>query len=221
MAQSSVIKILIADDHPIVRKTLSSYLAQEPGMQVVGEVGDGARLLEQARQLQPNLLLLDVNMPGPNVVEMVQLLKEQHADLRIVVLTASKRGEHVMTLLKAGVEAYVLKEDNPRQLLQAIAAAAAGEEWLSPRLATILAHSIRRRDELEQVDLTERELDVLRLMVTGINNAEIATRLFIATNTVKNHVRSIFRKLDVSTRVEAVVYALDHQLVDAHPDDGA
>lgn len=214
MQQSGVIKILVADDHPILRRTLSNYLAQEAEIQIVGEAGDTGNLVELTGQLQPDILLLDANMPGPNVAASVKALKNHHPEVQILVLTASKSSEQVLELLKAGVDGYVLKEDSPRELLQAITTVAGGREWFSPRIAPVMASSIRLQKKKEQVDLTERETDVLRLMVTGINNDEIAQQLFIATNTVKNHVRSIFRKLGVNTRVEAVVFALDHHLVD-------
>jgi DNA-binding NarL/FixJ family response regulator len=171
-------------------------------------------LLEETGRLQPDLLLLDANMPGPSVIETVKELKNHYPDVQVLVLTASKSSEQVLSLIKAGVSGYVLKEDSPRELLQAIETVAGGKEWISPRIAKVLVSSIRLQEQKEQVDLTEREKDVLRLMVTGISNDEIADQLFIATNTVKNHVRSIFRKLGVSTRVEAVVSALDNHLVD-------
>ncbi|MCB8982322.1 MAG: response regulator transcription factor [Ardenticatenaceae bacterium] len=210
------IKILIADDHAILRKTLSGYLSQEPKIQIVGETGSTSELMDMMRLSQPDILLLDVSMPGPGAFDTVSELNEQHPDVKIVILTATKNADQMLNLLRAGVNGYVLKEDNPRDLLQAIEAVANGEEWFSSRISPVLASAVRRQGQFqrEQVHLTEREMDVLRLMVTGMGNDDIGEELFIATNTVKNHIRSIFQKLEVSTRVEAVVYALDHNLVD-------
>lgn len=210
------IKILIADDHAILRKTLSGYLSQEPKIQIVGETGSTSELMDMMRLSQPDILLLDVSMPGLGAFDTVSELNEQHPDVKIVILTATKNADQMLNLLRAGVNGYVLKEDNPRDLLQAIEAVANGQEWFSSRISPVLASAVRRQGQFqrEQVHLTEREMDVLRLMVTGMGNDDIGEELFIATNTVKNHIRSIFQKLEVSTRVEAVVYALDHNLVD-------
>ena len=214
MRQSDTIKILVADDHPILRKTLASYLSQEPGVQIVGGVGSTQNLIEDIHLLQPDVLLLDANMPGLGAVETVETMQEACPDVQVLILSASKKRKQVLGLLKAGVKGYVLKEDNPEELIQAIRIVAAGNEWFSPSITSVLVDSLRHKEEIVHVDLTQREKDVLRLMVTGVGNEEIANQLFIATNTVKNHVRNIFRKLDVNTRVEAVVYALDHHLVD-------
>ena len=208
------IKILIADDHPILRKTLSNYLAQEAKIQIVGEEGDTSGLMDAVRLSRPDILLLDVTMPGPDAAVVVHALKKQFPDLRVLILSATKRSDQVQDLLNAGVSGYVLKEDRPDELLEAIDAVVAGREWFSPQITKVLVDFIRFHEREAQIDLTEREKDVLRLMVTGVNNDEIGERLFISTNTVRNHVRSIFQKLGVNTRVEAVVYALEHHLAD-------
>jgi len=209
-----MIKILIADDHPIFRETLARYLSEEASIQIVGELGDATALPETIAQLQPDVLLLDINMPGPSALDIVKTLKNKQSDVQVVVLTASKKSEHVVDLLQAGINGYVLKEDSPQDLLQAIESVAEGKEWFSTGITKVLSSSIRLQGHKSRVDLTERETDVLRLMVKGVNNDEIAEQLFIAPNTVRNHVRNIFRKLEVGTRVEAVVYALDNHLVD-------
>ncbi len=208
------IKILIADDHPILRKTLSNYLSQEAKIQIVGEEGDTSGLMDAVRLSRPDILLLDVTMPGPDAAVVVHALKKQFPDLRVLILSATKRSDQVQDLLNAGVSGYVLKEDRPDELLEAIDAVVAGREWFSPQITKVLVDFIRFHEREAQIDLTEREKDVLRLMVTGVNNDEIGERLFISTNTVRNHVRSIFQKLGVNTRVEAVVYALEHHLAD-------
>lgn len=214
MHSSDRIKILLADDHPILRKTLSNYLSQEAKLQVVGEEGDTNGLIEAVRLSRPDILLLDVTMPGPDVVDVVKVLKNQFPNMQVIILSATKRSDQVEDLLKVGVSGYVLKEDSPSELLEAIDAVVAGDEWFSPQITRVLVNAVRRLEVEARVDLTEREKDVLRLMVTGVNNDEIGAQLVISTNTVRNHVRSIFHKLGVNTRVEAVVYALEHHLVD-------
>ena len=219
MQHMDTIKILIADDHPILRKTLSNYLSHESEIQVVGEVGDRRGLVEQVRLSQPDILLLDAKMPGPSVMETVGALKVHCPDVQILVLTASKNREQVLDLLKAGISGYILKEDDPDELLQAIHTIAAGKEWFSSGVAKVLVSTIRDEEKKVHVALTRREKDVLRLMVTGASNEDVANQLFIATNTVKNHVRSIFRKLNVKTRVEAVLFALQNHLIDKDDPD--
>lgn len=219
MKHSGPTTILIADDHPILRKTLSAYLAHEADIAVIGELGDSHRLVETVRRQQPDILLLDVNMPGPPIVEQVRALHACCPDVHILVLSAEKVQPQVVALVQAGISGYVLKEDNPRDLLNAIRAVAAGEEWFSPAVTHIVVRSLRVHALQTEISLTDRELDVLQLMVTGADNDTIATKLVISTNTVKNHVRHIFRKLDVSTRVEAVVFALNNHLVEPPHND--
>ncbi len=214
MPQTDTIRILVADDHPILRKTLASYLSQEPEIQIVGGVGSTQNLLEEIQRTQPDILLLDANMPGPGALATVGSMQQECPNVQILILSASKNRKQVLDLLTAGIRGYVLKEDNPEELIEAIRAVAAGDEWFSPSITTILVDSLRHKEKIVHINLTSREQEVLRLMVTGVGNEDIANRLYIATNTVKNHVRNIFRKLEVNTRVEAVVYALDNHLFD-------
>lgn len=209
----SKISILIADDHHVVRKAIADFLAKEPDIEVIGETAETTFLLDLVEKLKPTVLLLDANMPGPNVIEMTKTLKAKHQELKILVLSAFDRPEQVVGLLGAGANGYILKDDQPEMLIQAIRLVVAGEEWLSPRVTNILLQSIRNNHRHHPAKLTRRETEVLHIMVTGAGNDEIAGNLGISTNTVKSHVSSILRKLDVKTRVEAVVQAIDRGLV--------
>jgi two-component system nitrate/nitrite response regulator NarL len=180
---------------------------------VVAETGETTALPTLAERLHPDLVLLDVNMPGPDAIETTNALLARHPDLRIIILSASNRYTDVVGLLQAGVHGYVLKEDEPEALLQAIETVMGGEDWVSPRLSHVLLQSVRDAALREDLGLTEREKDVLRLLVLGANNSEIADELSVAVSTVKNHMRHIFRKMDVNSRVEAAVYALEHHLI--------
>lgn len=209
------IRIALADDHEVVRRAVATFLARQPDLEVVGEAGEGGpalqRLLQKAR---PDVLLLDANMPGHevNVIETVRSLGANMPKLRVVVLTAHDRREYVVGLIRSGAAGYVLKGDSPEMLMHAIRMVANGGEWISPSVANILVEHARA-DEPSPADmLSERELDVLRAMARGLTNAAIAKELFITEQTVKNHVSSIFTKLAVNTRVEAVLYALYHGL---------
>jgi two-component system nitrate/nitrite response regulator NarL len=206
-------RLIIAEDHTIVRQTLVSFLDGVSGIMVVAETGETTALPTLAERLHPDLVLLDVNMPGPGAIETTNTLLARHTDLRIIILSASNRYTDVVGLLQAGVHGYVLKEDEPEALLQAIETVMGGEDWVSPRLSHVLLQSVRDAALREDLGLTEREKDVLRLLVLGANNSEIADELSVAVSTVKNHMRHIFRKMDVNSRVEAAVYALEHHLI--------
>lgn len=206
-------RLIIAEDHSIVRQTLVSFLDGKSGITVVAETGETTALPALTERLHPDLVLLDVNMPGPDAIETTHALLTRHPGVHIIVLSASNRYTDVVGLLQAGVHGYVLKEDEPEALLQAIETVMGGEDWVSPRLSHVLLQSVRDAALREDLGLTEREKDVLRLLVEGANNSEIADELNVAVSTVKNHMRHIFRKMDVNSRVEAAVYALEHHLI--------
>lgn len=216
------IRIILAEDHTVVRTAVASYLARHPDIEVVGEVGEGGQaLFEIIRQQHPDVLLLDAHMPGHevDVVDSAHRLKKQWPDMRILVLSAYDRREYVVGLLKAGAAGYVLKDDSSEMLLRAIRIVAEGGEWVSPRVANVLVDSVRQGEPDPAELLSRREMEVLRAVARGLTNGKIAEELYITEQTVKNHVSSIFSKLAVDTRVEAVLYAIRHGLASAETNE--
>lgn len=207
------IRIVLAEDHHVVRTAIAALLVKEADIEIVGEVADGRSLLQTVADLQPDVLLMDAQMPHHKPIAAVEQIKKQYANVHVLVLSAFNLPEYVVGLLKAGADGYILKDDPTNLLLRAIRFVSQGEEWVSPRATTILIESMRTDSPDIQDKLTKRELDVIRLMARGRRNEEIATELVVTEQTVKNHVTNIFRKLDVETRVEAVLYALSAGLV--------
>ncbi len=202
------IRIVLAEDHHVVRAAIASLLAKEADIEVVGEVPEAMALVPRVEALKPDVLILDAHMPGHKVIESAHALRARHPNVRILVLSAYNRREYVVGMLGAGAAGYVLKDDPPEALAAAVRAVAGGKQWLSPRVTELLVRSAANRDKRLVEELTDREAEVLRLMAAGYRNERIAEALSITEQTVKNHVRSIFGKLGVETRVEAVLWAI-------------
>jgi two-component system response regulator NreC len=207
------ITIVLADDHAVVRSGLRMVLEREPGFEVVSEAGDADAALRTVLGHKPSVLVLDLNMPGAlSSLDAIPRVAEVSPATRVVVLTMQEDPEFARRSLRAGAAAYVLKEAADDELVDAVRSVAAGGTYLNPRLGALLAAAppepIGPPD-----DLTERELEVLRLIALGHTNAEIAQSLFLSVRTVETHRAHIQRKLSRSTRAELVRYALDHGLV--------
>lgn len=204
-----MIRILLADDHPVVREGIRNHLNREEDLVVAGEATNGEEAVRQARQLHPDVVLLDVTMPGPGVVPVMEALRQAAPQARVLVLSAFDDDEYVFGTLEAGGAGYALKDERLSTLVQAVQAVAQGETWLSPRVAAKVARRAMGRDSEEaDTPLTDRELEVLQLMAQGKQNAEIAALLAIAERTVKFHVGNIYTKLGVTSRTAAVVEAI-------------
>ena len=201
------IRIVLAEDHHVVRAAIASLLAREADLEVVGEVAEATSLAATVESLEPDVLILDAHMPGHKVIESARALRAQHPEVRILVLSAYNRREYVMGMLGAGASGYVLKDDPPETLAAAVRAIAEGRQWLAPRVTQLLVRSAAAQEGLVE-ELTDREMEVLRLMAAGYRNERVAEALGVTEQTVKNHVRSIFGKLGVETRVEAVLFAI-------------
>jgi two-component system response regulator NreC len=210
---SDVIRIVIADDHAVVRRGLRLLLDAEEGFEVVAEAGDVDDALRYTRAHRPDVLVLDLNMPGTQTsLEAIPALAETTPEARIVVLTMQEDPEFARTALAGGAAGYVLKESADHELVAAVRAAAAGGTYLNPRLGAQLA-AAPVRDEPPD-DLTEREVAVLRLIALGHTNVEIGQQLFLSVRTVETHRAHIQQKLRRSSRAELVRYAIDRGLLD-------
>jgi NarL family two-component system response regulator LiaR len=206
----SRIRIVIADDHAIVRERLRTLIASEPSLQLVGEAGDGVEAVAQTRALQPDVVLMDLMMPHKNGIEAIAEIKRENADVRILVLTSFAEEDKVFPAIRAGALGYLLKDSSPQQLLQAIHDVYRGESSLHPSIALKLIRELTRPSDLPPAEhpLTERELAVLKLVAQGLTNQEIADRLVISEWTVRTHIRNILGKLHLANRTQAALYAL-------------
>lgn len=209
-----VIRIVIADDHPVVREGLAAMLAREPDIEVVGEACDGQEALDHVALLHPDIVLMDLQMPRLDGVEAIRQIRARHQDVQTIVLTTYGDDETIFRGLEAGARGYLLKDAPRDELFRAVRAVARGESLLQPAVATKLIDRFSRATTPTTPEtLTERELDVLRLLARGAANKEIGVQLHISESTVKTHVANIFQKLNVGDRTEAVTVALTRGLI--------
>lgn len=210
-----MISVVIADDHPLLREGLRRILEFEDGIQVVCEVGDGQGAINIARTQKFDVLLMDLNMPSVNGVEACRVIRREHPEIGILVLTVDDSDDKVFQVLQLGVAGYLLKDVDPQTLVDSIHKVLSGEPILSPavtgKLLGQLSHPQPNRDNF---GLSERELEILMHVVKGASNKEIGQALFISEKTVKNHLSSIFRKLEVEDRTQAALKAIKLKLVD-------
>jgi DNA-binding NarL/FixJ family response regulator len=212
------IRVLVCDDQALVRSGFRMILEARPDLEVVGEAEDGLQAIELAEQTGPDVVLMDVRMPNLDGVEATRRIVRSGSPARVIVLTTYDVDEHVYDAVRAGASGFLLKDVQPTQLVAAIRVVAAGDALLAPsvtrRLLDRFARSLPDRAPPDSLSsLTEREIEVLRLLATGLSNAELAERLFVSEATVKTHVSSVLRKLGVRDRVQAVVLAYDAGLV--------
>ena len=218
------IRILITDDHAIVRKGLAMLLATERDMKVVGEAPDGQEAVEKTASLRPDVVLMDLVMPRMDGIEATRKITEAHPEVKVLVLTSFAADDKVFPAVKAGALGYLLKDSSPEELVEAIRRVHRGEPSLEPDIARkVLQELSRPGDEKPTSDpLTERELEVLRLIAQGLSNKEIASRLFISEWTVRTHVSNVLGKLHLASRTQAALYALRSGLasIDEVPEAG-
>ena len=204
------IRVLIADDHAVVREGLRTLIGTEPGITVVGEAADGDEAVHQARSLRPDVILLDMVMPRKDGLEAISEIMAEDRGAHILVLTSFSHDDKVFPAIKAGALGYLLKNASPQALLDAIRDVHRGEPTMSPDIASKLMRELQRTSDLPPTEepLTRREMDVLRLVAQGLTNHEIAEALVIGVGTVRTHVSNILAKLHLANRTQAALYAL-------------
>ncbi|MDQ3645509.1 MAG: response regulator transcription factor [Actinomycetota bacterium] len=215
------IRVMIVDDHALFRRGLQMVLEGEADIEVVAEASDGFEALERAEQSSPDVVLMDVRMPKRSGIDATRAIKETLPSTHVLMLTISDEEADLYEAIKAGASGYLLKEISIDEVASAVRSVYQGQSLISPSMASKLltefATMVKRQDERTQIPaprLTDRELEVLKLVAKGLNNRDIGAELFISENTVKNHVRNILEKLHLHSRMEAVVYAVREKLLD-------
>jgi len=214
------IRIVLVDDHILFRKGIANLLASKEDMEVVGEAGDGQEALDKARELMPDLILMDIAMPGTSGREATRVIKEEMPYVKIVMLTVSERDTDLFEAIRVGADGYLLKDLEPEDLYRLCRGVFRGEAPLSPLMGAKILREFSSLGEARAEgigpagNITPREIDVLDLIVKGQTNKEIAASLSVAESTVKNHLRNILAKLHLKNRVQAAAYALREGLVD-------
>jgi NarL family two-component system response regulator LiaR len=207
------ISVIIADDHALFREGTHSLIEKEKDMEVVGEASDGEETIRLVSELHPNVVLMDINMPKVNGIEATRQIKAEHPATAVLILTAYDNDQYIVALLEAGAAGYLLKNVRGTDLINAIRAVYAGEAVLHPAIAQKVFSRFgstgrEPHEPFQDADISEREMEILRLAARGMNNQSIATQLFLSRRTVQTHLANIFRKMDVGSRTEAVLQAL-------------
>jgi two-component system nitrate/nitrite response regulator NarL len=213
------IRVLLADDHPIVREGLRSYLSTQPGLAIVGEASDGMDVLRKIQDLSPHIVLMDIAMPGLNGIEATRHLHNSRAEAKVLILSVHDEREYLLESFRAGARGYLLKDSAPSDVIRAIEAVHAGDPFYTVGTARLLLADVQGMQEASRPaseDLTEREKEILRLACEGLKSSEIATRLTVSVRTVDAHRRNIKRKLGVHTMAGLTRYALKIGLIRMH-----
>ena len=212
------VKIMITDDHSMIREGLKSLLELDGDIEVIAEAENGEECLQKLLTVKPDVLLLDINMPKMNGLEVLQNLKERKSKVKVLVLTVHNETEYLMKAVDIGINGYVLKDSESSELKKAIFAIVDGETYIQPSLIPALNSKMIEKDkDGAKIDLlTRRELEVLKLLAVGMYNKEVAEKLDISERTVKNHVSNIFKKIEVTDRTQAAVFAIRNNLVEVY-----
>lgn len=217
------IKTFIADDHSMVRQGLKQLLELEEEIEVVGQAGDGETAVREIIELNPDVALIDINMPVINGIETTKMLKEKKSTTKIIILTIHNEIEYLLKAIDEGADGYILKDSDFDILIEAIKTVHANKSYIQSNMALQLAKILNSHEENSVTkganDLTKREIEVLALITQGLLNKEIAQKLFISEKTVKNHVSNIFKKIGVNDRTQAAVFAIKNSIVDLYKDD--
>lgn len=211
------ITVMIADDHVLLREGLKQILELEDDIEVVAQAGDGEEAIEKAQEYDIDVILLDINMPKTNGIETLRRLKDLGIRSKIIILTIHEDREYLFETMKIGANGYVLKDSDADGLIKAIKDVNDGKTYIQPSIASILVEELNDKDKkdsnYEKIEsLTKREYEVLILVAEGLNNKEIANKLFISEKTVKNHVSNIFKKIKVNDRIQAAIFAFKNNI---------
>ncbi len=209
------IRVMITDDHSLIREGLKQLLEFDGSIEVVGEASNGVECLEKLEKCNPEVLLLDINMPEKNGIEVLKQMKVEDSKVRVLILTVHNEMDYLMKAVDIGVDGYILKDSESAELKKAIKAVRDGENYIQPSLIPALNSQLLNRDtDKDKISLlTNRELEVLVQVANGMFNKEIATNLNISEKTVKNHISNIFKKIDVSDRTQAAVFAIKNNII--------
>lgn len=212
---SELIRVMVVDDHPVVRRGIKSLLGEEEDIQVVGEAVNGKDALEMVESLKPDVILMDLVMPEMGGIEAIEKITASHPDAKILVMTSFAADDKVFPSIKAGALGYLLKDSDPEDLIRMIRQVFRGELSIHPTIARKVIQELNRpaREPLTPSPMTEREVEILQLLAQGIENKEIARRLVVHNATVRTHVSNILRKLQLANRVQATLYALRTGLI--------
>ncbi len=209
------INVMITDDHSMIREGLKQLLELEGDFKVIAEAADGIECMNKLEEVKPDVLLLDINMPNMNGLEVLQKIKEQKIKVKVLVLTIHSEVEYLLKAVDIGVNGYLLKDSESAELKKAISTVAFGENYIQPSLIPVLNSKMidRDSDTVKIESLTKRELEVLKNLSYGMYNKEIAEKLDISERTVKNHISNIFKKIEVTDRTQAAVFAIRNNLI--------
>ncbi|TWT24901.1 response regulator transcription factor [Planomicrobium sp. CPCC 101110] len=208
-----MIEVVLVDDHAILRDGLKTLIAQESDMEVVGEATGSRQLMEMLPNKKPNVIMMDINMPEMNGIELTKWVKSNYPSIKIVILTMYKNDEYFMAAIREGADGYLLKDSPSADVISAIRTVSNGESVIPPMMTKKLLSLHQTENQTEDNALSPREMEVLLGLVEGLSNKEIADRLYISDKTVKIHVSNIFKKLNVKSRSQAIIYAVQNQLV--------
>ena len=217
MMKCKAIKIMIADDHALIREGIKQILELESDISVIGQASNGEEAFDMAAELNPEVILLDINMPKLNGIETLRKFKDMGIKSKVIILTIHEDKEYILKTLKLGANGYILKDSSADTLIEGIRAVYKGEKYIQPSVAELVSESSTYDDycnaSLVKINsLTKREYEVLILIAEGLNNKDIAERLYISEKTVKNHVSNIFKKLNLNDRVQAAIFAYKNDI---------
>ncbi len=210
-----IIKVMISDDHVLMREGIRQLLEFDGSIEVIEEAADGYECLEKIQTVKPDVLLLDINMPKKNGIEVLEEIRKKNMDVKVLILTVHNEVEYLLKAVDIGVEGYILKESESAELKKAINCIVNGENYIQPSLVPALNSRLinRNRDKVKIDSLTKREMQVLVNVANGMFNKEIALNLNISERTVKNHISNIFKKIEVNDRTQAAVFAIRNNLI--------